>query len=52
VQQSETFSGAVVPLTGRLLTRTHAGFVAMNDALAQQVVRARGGHPDEVPHGQ
>ena len=36
VQQSETFSGVLVPFSGSILARTRAGFVAMNEALAQQ----------------
>ena len=36
LQQSETFSGAMIPFTGSTLARTRAGFVAMNEALAQQ----------------
>jgi hypothetical protein len=31
--QAEDFSGALIPFTGRLLTRTKAGFDAMNAAL-------------------
>ena len=40
IQQSETFTGAMVPFTGSLLTRTRAGFVAMNEALAEQTARS------------
>ena len=36
IQQSETFTGAMVPFTASMLARTRAGFVAMNGALAQQ----------------
>ena len=36
IQQSETFSGALIPFAGSTLARTRAGFVAMNEALAQQ----------------
>jgi hypothetical protein len=35
LQQSETFTGVLVPFTGSMLVRTRAGFVAMNQALAQ-----------------
>jgi hypothetical protein len=35
--QRETFSGALVPFTGRLLARTKAGFEAMNAALKERV---------------
>jgi hypothetical protein len=34
--QAEEFTGVLVPLTGRLLRRTEAGFEAMNDALAAE----------------
>ncbi|WP_406830551.1 SRPBCC domain-containing protein [Pedococcus sp. KACC 23699] len=44
VQQSETVTGALVPFTGHLLARTHAGFVAMNEALARQTLRPTSGH--------
>jgi hypothetical protein len=36
VQQSETFTGALVPFAGPELARTEAGFVRMNDALARR----------------
>jgi hypothetical protein len=36
LQQSETFSGALIPFAGSTLARTRAGFVAMNEAIAQQ----------------
>jgi hypothetical protein len=39
VQQSETFTGVLVPFTGSVLARTRAGFIAMNEALAQQATR-------------
>ena len=35
--QRETFRGALVPFTGRLLARTEEGFVAMNAALKDRV---------------
>jgi hypothetical protein len=35
--QRETFTGALVPLTGRLLARTEDGFRAMNAALKERV---------------
>ena len=35
--QRETFRGALVPFTGRLLARTEAGFEAMNAALKERV---------------
>lgn len=39
LQQSETFSGALIPFSGSILTRTRAGFNAMNGALAQEASR-------------
>ena len=36
LQQSETFTGAMVPFTGSLLHRTLEGFDAMNEALGKQ----------------
>ena len=41
LQQSETFSGALMPFAGSTLARTRAGFVAMNEALAQQTPSVR-----------
>jgi len=38
VQQSETFTGVLIPFTGRILARTRAGFVSMNRALAQRTM--------------
>ena len=40
LQQSETFSGALIPFSGSILTRTRAGFTAMNEALAKEVTGA------------
>ncbi len=51
VQQSETFTGALVPFTGHLLARTRLGFVAMNDALAPQSIRATSHHIGDAPLG-
>ena len=39
LQQSETFTGLLVPVAGSILTPTRAGFEAMNQALAQQTQR-------------
>ena len=39
VQQSETFTGLLTPVSGSMLTRTRAGFIAMNQALAQRTTR-------------
>jgi hypothetical protein len=35
--QTETFRGALVWFSGRLLQRTEAGFTAMNNALLRRV---------------
>ena len=40
LQQSETFSGAMVPFSGAILARTREGFTLMNEALAEQVAHA------------
>jgi|SRR5664279_2990785 len=40
VQQSETFTGALIPFTGSMLARTRAGFVAMNEALALRTTQS------------
>jgi hypothetical protein len=47
VQQSETFTGALVPFTGHLWARAQAGFVEMNHALARRTSATSGGfrHP-------
>ena len=37
--QAETFSGALIPFTGKLLSRTDAGFNAMNAALLTKLER-------------
>jgi len=39
LQQSETFTGVLVPLTGSVPTRTRAGFDAVNEALALRTTR-------------
>lgn len=39
--QSEAFSGLLVPLTGKVLARTRAGFEAMNDGLRQRAVSGK-----------
>ena len=36
VQQSETFTGVLIPFTGPMLARTRSGFAAMNEALARK----------------
>jgi hypothetical protein len=38
--QSETFPGALVPLAGKTITQTEAGFQALNQALKQRVEHA------------
>jgi hypothetical protein len=50
LQQSETFTGVLIPFSGSILARTRAGFVAMNDALARQTTRS-GTHRLAVPPG-
>jgi hypothetical protein len=40
LQQSETFSGALIPFSGSILTRTRSAFEAMNEALAHEANRA------------
>ena len=52
VQQSETFTGALVPFTGRMLARTQAGFVAMNEALARHIVRTTRRRLGDAPLGK
>ena len=39
LQQSGTFTGVLLPLTGTLLPRTEAGFTVMNLALARHLAR-------------
>ena len=39
LQQSETFTGVLVPFAGSILTPTRAGFEAMNEALARKSLR-------------
>ena len=43
VQQSETFTGMLVPFTAAVLARTRAGFVEMNEALARRITLTRRG---------
>jgi len=50
LQQSETYTGVLIPFSGSILARTRAGFVAMNDALARQTTRS-GTHRLAVPPG-
>jgi hypothetical protein len=49
VQQSETFTGVLVPFTGPMLARTQAGFLAMNEALAVQAARSPGPQIGDAP---
>ena len=44
MQQSETFTGALVPFTESMLAHTRAGFTAMNEALAAEAT-----HPLDHP---
>jgi hypothetical protein len=39
LQQSETLSGALIPFSGSILSRTRAGFDAMNEAITQEAGR-------------
>ncbi len=39
LQQSETFTGVLIPFAGSILTATRAGFEAMNEALARKCLR-------------
>jgi hypothetical protein len=41
LQQSETFTGALLPFTGSVLDRSRVGFEQMNEALARRVDRTR-----------
>ena len=52
VQQSESFTGALVPFTGPMLARTRAGFVAMNEAHARQTLRTASRHGADPPPGK
>ena len=47
VQQSKTFTGALLPFSGPMLSRTHAGLVEMNHALATRTSATSG----RLPHG-
>jgi hypothetical protein len=40
LQQSLTLTGMLTPFIGTLLTQTRAGFIAMNNALAEQAARS------------
>jgi hypothetical protein len=46
LQQSETFSGALVPFTGSVLDRTRVGFEQMNEALGRRVARSHHAPPE------
>ena len=48
LQQSETFSGALIPFASSVLDRTRVGFEQMNEALGLRVGRPRA-HPPEAP---
>jgi hypothetical protein len=47
LRQSGTFSGALVPFKGSLLTRTRSGSTAMNEALATDAEGPGSGPIDE-----
>lgn len=49
IHQSETFAGVLIPFTGSTLIRTRAGFVAMNEALAQRTTRSASHRLDDLP---
>jgi hypothetical protein len=49
IQQTETFTGVLTPLTGSTLIRTRAGFVAMNGALAQRTTRSASHRLNDPP---
>jgi pilus assembly protein CpaF len=49
LQQSETFTGLLIPLTGSMLTRTRAGCTAMNEALAQRARQSAAHRLDDPP---
>ncbi len=49
IQQSETFIGVLILFSGSMLARTRAGFVAMNEALAQQTTRSATHRLDDPP---
>jgi hypothetical protein len=49
LQQSETFTGVLVPLAEGILSRTRAGFVAMNEALARRHAKSE---PHPMPEGR
>ena len=48
IQQSETFTGVLIPFTGSTLIRTRAGFVAMK-ALGQRTARSASHRLDDPP---
>lgn len=60
LQQSQTFTGALVPFSAAALTRTRDGFGVMNEALARQAARwatprtgdPRGPSPDLAEQGR
>jgi hypothetical protein len=49
LQQSETFTGVLIPFSGSMLTRTRAGFTAMNEALAQRARQSAAHRLDDPP---
>ena len=49
VQQAETFTGGLIPFTRSMLARTRAGFVAMNEALAQRTTHSAAHSLDDPP---
>lgn len=44
LHHGETFTGILIPLMGKVLADTEAGFIAFNEALAVEVTARRGAH--------
>ena len=49
LQQSDTFTGVLIPFTGSMLARTRAGFDEMNEALAEATTRSSTHTLDDTP---
>ena len=49
IQQSESFTGVLVPFSGSVVARTRAGFEAMNRALARRAEQSAARSLDEQP---
>jgi hypothetical protein len=48
LQQSETFSGVLIPFGGSVFARTRTGFEQMNEALRHRVGTSRANSPDNT----